>query len=174
MAIYIQANEDHIKLLNEVIHKYHTRLESAGVTIGMLFVFAEIDDQGELTGPALKLHGIPAAAVVKSLSLKLRAHGLPDIELLIDGDGWDDRPKKEMVAILDHELTHVEPVFKDNALQLDRLGRPRTVMRPHDYDFGWFIEVVERHNAASIESKQAKQFMMQSGQLFLDLTFPVD
>ena len=168
MTIYLRVGQDEVDTLNNAMEKHHHRLVEAGTTICMLLVFAEIDKHGEPIGAALKLHGTPAFAVTRIFPLKLRAHGFADAEILIDGHYWKDMPKKSRIALFDHELTHLDLVHKDNALQIDDWGRPKLAMRHHDYTHGWFSEVVERHGKASIESLQARKFVDESGQLYLE------
>ena len=165
--IYLTPGAEQNKALKTALEKYHHRLVEHEVTICMLLVFDEIDQNGEAVGAALKLHGVSCFAVTRILSLKLRAHGLADAEILVDGELWKDMPGKSRIAMMDHELTHLDLVFKDNSLVRDSLGRPKLAMRMHDYHHGWFSEVVDRHGAASIESLQANRFVKESGQLYL-------
>lgn len=170
MTTYLTPGKEQHEALQTALKKYHPRLIEAKTTICMLVVFAEIDEHGEPVGQALNLHGTPAYAVTRIFPLKLRAHGLADAEILVDGERWKDMPNKTRIALLDHELTHIDLVFKDNVLQVDDLGRAKLTMRHHDYTHGWFTEVVERHGKASIESLQARRFVDESGQLYLDFT----
>lgn len=166
--IYLTPGVEQDKALQTAMEKYHHRLIDHEVTICMLVVWDEIDKNGEPSGSALKLHGVSCYATAKILSTKLRAHGLADAEILIDGALWKDMPNESRIALMDHELTHLDLVFKDNVLVLDPLGRPKLSIRHHDYTHGWFSEVVDRHGAASIESLQAKRFVKESGQLYLE------
>ena len=44
-------------------------------------------------------------------------------------------------------------------------------MRKHDFQVGWFHEMVRRHGAASAEMKQAQAFREIHGQLYFKLTY---
>lgn len=168
------ANADDRALLVRVLERYHERLLDAGVTVLLLHAFGpRHPETGELQAPALKVHGEPAMATVKATSLKHRVAGLPDVEITLDGDRWDELDEHEQEAVIDHELTHLVVVLEargeakresDGHLSLvpsfravkDSAGRPKLRMRHHDHTFGWFDEVAARHGAASIEAKQAR------------------
>lgn len=174
MTSYTKAGDEEKEVLETTINNYHPQIKSADVSFCILFVFADTDKDGMPKGPALKLHGVPALATMKIISLKLRAHGLSDAEILIDGDRWGGLTDRQRVALLDHELNHIEPNYKDNMLVLDDLNRPKLSIRQHDYNFGWFIDVVQRHGESSVESMQANAFMEESGQLFLGFDIHAD
>jgi hypothetical protein len=65
----------------------------------------------------------------------------------------------ERLALLDHELTHVEVVYE---------VRPRKLRtRHHDRTYGWFDEVAQKHGEASQEVQQARRFAAdEAGQLY--------
>lgn len=160
-----------ISLLNEAVRKWHAgRLKSNDyeVTIAIIFAFAPPDANGEPTGPAILLNGYPCDAVTRVVPYRWRVLGLEDAVIEIDAHYWDESEKGERLALLDHELTHIEPIFKDGMIALDAASRPRLVMRKHDHQFGWFDEVAERHGINSGEVKQAKRFAEKHGQTYLD------
>jgi len=84
------------------------------------------------------------------------------VEILIDGDWWEAAPEKEQLAVLDHEFTHIAVSSDD-----DDLGRPKIELRYHDYEFGWFRSVAERHGKASQECQQMAAIVEESGQFLL-------
>lgn len=171
MACYFKADDEAMELLAEVMADHHReRLVELGVTVALMVAVAEVDDSGKPVGPALKHNGYTALAVARVLPLKLRAHGLPDAEITIDGDRWTDMNSGERRALLDHDLTHLVPILKDGRVMRDDLGRPRLKMRLHDFQFGWFLEVAERHGECSQERKQAAEIIASSGQLLFDFT----
>ncbi len=67
---------------------------------------------------------------------------------------------------MDHELTHLELAEKEGAPVLDDGGRPKLKMRLHDYEFGWFTEVAERHKENAIEVQQARALIDGDGQVY--------
>lgn len=167
---YKKPDKEHLDVLKRAQTKFHKRLAQYGITVSLLVARAEIDDEtGETKGPALKHRGLPALGVTRAIPVKLRAHGLADAEITIDGDEWKGLTNAERLAIMDHELTHIEPKFdSDGNLKLDTCGRPKIEMRHHDYEFGWFTEVAGRHREASQEVQQARKIIDRDGQLYFD------
>jgi hypothetical protein len=168
MKCFDRAPQEVIDRANALIDKYHPDLKAAEVTIDYLFV----SDSGD--GPALKLHGVPCYAIVRIVSLKDRAKGLADAEILIDRDKYDLMDGATRDALLDHELYHLV-VRRDDLGQFmtDDQHRPKLKMRPHDWEFGWFEAIAARHGDASIEVKQATKMRIQAGQIlfgFMDDT----
>ena len=165
--IYFKGYDEHYEALETVITKYHERLVTHDVKVDLMVVFDEIDAYGEPSGACLKFHGTPAYAIVKIVAQEFRARGLGDCTITIDGDRWNLVEPQTQLALLDHELTHVDLVFKDNVLVRDQLERPKLRLRHHDFTHGWFTEVVERHGKFSIEHIQAQEFIKSSGQTYL-------
>lgn len=151
-------------MAREIMFEYesHQPLIDAKVKIDYVFAFPEKDDNGKVLGDALKHHGCKALGICRKIALKDRALGRGDAEIAIDGDWWQGAREKEQRALLDHELHHISIV----AGKQDDLGRPIIKLRPHDYEFGWFRVIAERHGMFSVERKQASQMMEDSGQYF--------
>lgn len=166
-ATYQRAGDDVLEQLREVMIAHHGTLADVGLLIDVVLAHSKLDDDGNPTGPALKHHGIPAAAVVKVNKLKDRVLGRGDAEIILDGDKWDEIDFEEKAAILDHELTHLV-VVRDKAgdVAVDDLRRPKLKLRPHTWEFGWFDDVAHRHGAASLEVQQATMIAARSGQLY--------
>lgn len=141
--------------------EYHKELDEAGVTVCYLMAFAPVGKDGEVKGSALKLHGYPCAAIVKVNNLLLRAQGVMDCTIQIDGDEWAERPDEEKLAILDHELEHIQVTAKrkDNngawIYETDDLGRPLTHLKHHDFYGGGFKSIMYRHQGSALETKFA-------------------
>ena len=165
-ATYQKADKATIALLNIVRDKHHPRLVAHDVRVGVLFAVAKVDEKtGEKTGPAIKGYaGAPAGAQVKTVSLKDRVVKEYDVEMLIDGDEWPHLPESVQVALLDHELTHIDPTGES-----DDLGRPKIKMREEDFIAWGFWEVIKRHGAAAMEHRALKRLEDQHGQLLLEL-----
>lgn len=167
MATYQKADKELCQTVQDVMERFHGRLADAGVTVGVLLAHGPRDQNGDLVGPALNHHGVPALATVTINSLRDRAAGMPDALMCIDGDQIDEWSYEELEALIDHELTHLEPrLDKDDNLKRDDLERPALKRRHHDWQFGWFDEVAKRHGDNSPEVKQAKQLAESSGDLY--------
>lgn len=146
-------------LLEETKQLHHPRLVLAEVNVAAVMVEAKVDENGDPAGPALKHHGHPCLAKIRIVPPKERVQGLADAEITLDGDRWPLLSRDEQVAVLDHELTHLELVG-----EADDGGRPKLRMRLHDYEAGWFVEVAERHREASQERQQAATMFTAHGQ----------
>jgi len=154
MPTYRKASAEVNQIVEEMVEKFHGPLRDAGVQIECLFAYALTDDNGDSTGPALKLGGYPCNAVVRVLNLKDRTVGRGDAEIVIDGDQWDTWDDEQKRALIDHEIEHLELKTDDDGVIRDDLGRPKLRLRKHDHQFGWFDSIARRHGAASFEVQQ--------------------
>lgn len=156
MSTYRQAPDDVISCCHQILKRTYPELHKADVTIELLFAHAPRNEQDEPQGPALKLHGWPAAATVKVNSLKDRVAGCKDVRILIDGDRWPDWEEARKKAILDHELYHLE-LRKDEegAILLDDAFRPKLRLKPHDFEVKGFDAIIDRHGHAALEAEAA-------------------
>lgn len=142
--------------VHHMLEKYHPDLKD--VRVGALMAY---DPDDPKTG-VLVHQGYPASAMVRIISPKDRAAGMPDAQIIIDLADWLLLSSAERDALIDHELTHLVRVEKDGIGLFDIQGRPKLKMRKHSRQFGWFDEVAERHGEASPEVRQARQ-LLQSG-----------
>lgn len=153
------AEADVIDLSAKIVSETFPELEKAGVTFCHLMA-------SNPEGPALKLHGHPCAAIVRPISYKDRVKGMADVEIQICFEEWENLTPEERAGLLDHELEHVQVVYKDGELQTDKLGRPKITMKPHDFECGWFKGTAERRGAAAPEVMQAKRLLERFGGVF--------
>lgn len=167
MPTYRKASAEVGQIVNEMLEKYHGPLRDAGVQIECLFAYSLTDDNGDSTGPALKLGGYPCNAVVRILNLKDRTVGRGDAEICIDGDQWDTWDDDQKRALIDHEIEHLELKTDDDGVIRDDLGRPKLRLRKHDVQFGWFDSIARRHGAASFEVQQFRQLVVKKYQAWL-------
>lgn len=167
MPMYRKASAEVNQIVEQMLEKYHGPLRDAGVQIECLFAFALTDDNGDSTGPALKLGGYPCNAVVRILNLKDRTVGRGDAEIVIDGDQWDTWDDEQKRALIDHEIEHLELKTDDEGVIRDDLGRPKLRLRKHDVHFGWFDSIARRHGAASFEVQQFRQLVVKKYQAWL-------
>lgn len=151
-------------ILNEF--ETHRMIIDAGVKIDFLFAYGKRNEDDELVGNALTLHGCRALGICRKTSLKDRAMGRGDAEISLDHDWWQDAPEDQRRALLDHELHHIEVKLDEGGVCKDDLQRPVIRLRKHDVEVGWFREIAARHGSASQERIQAKATADQSGQYF--------
>lgn len=161
---YEPAKKDDMAQLQQAIVRWHGPLDKAKVRVAMLM--ARNDD-----GQPVKLHGYTCAATVKINSYKDRVEGKADATIVVDEHAWDDMTIEERLALLDHELEHLELVpDKDqpDVWQTDDMGRPRLKMRLHDWQLGGFAEIVERHGSNAIETRALRESFKFVQQLLFD------
>lgn len=172
MATYVAPDPEVIAVMRRQMEAHHTDLVEAGVTVGVLMAHAARDKQtGEPKGPAIKHAGYPALALVSVVSLKDRVAGLPDARIIVDGDRWEELTAEQRDAVFDHELEHLLLIRDESgAIQLDDAFRPRLKLRPHDFQMGAFVSVIQRHKGAAIEAQSFAEMHRTLAQLEL---FPV-
>lgn len=167
--VYVRADDDVLDLLREVQEEWHGGLTDAGVTVDVLMVSDDAEDDSDAPGPVLKHGGYPAAALIKIQPHIQRALGLGDALLQIDEGTWEGLDVAGRRALLDHELTHLELVYDEDGLARDDCDRPKLKMRLHDYHLGGFIDVHKRHGKAAIETQNAiRSVRLPSGQYVWD------
>ena len=152
MATILEADDGSIgEVIADVVAKYHEDLSH--VAIGALRAFAKQSKTG--SGHALQLGGYPCLATVRIVGYEQRVQGLPDALITVDAKAWEQMAPPVRVALIDHEVTHVELVDGKE----DDCGRPKLKLRKHDHQFGWFDSVVRRHGMASCEARQLETFL---------------
>lgn len=157
----------------KLIGKYHPDVNEADLTID--FIFVRNPD-----GAAVTHGGYRALALCKVISLKDRAMDRGDVEIQIDAEVYEKMSSAEKDALLDHELYHIEVQREDpegdgdqgdarGSIKTDDLDRPKVRLKKHDYQFGWFTAIAERHGPASPEVVQAKILWDEAGQAFFPM-----
>lgn len=155
--IYEKADADVMAILDDVMQEYHPELASLDLAIGVTMVTPNINEKGEPTGPAITLHGAPAAACIKLVKIKDRIHNGLDAAIDIDKERWENYSDGERRALLDHELTHLVIVRDgDGVMKTHDDMRPKLAMRPDDFTLTGFHEVIERHGTDAIEFQSIK------------------
>lgn len=169
MKTFKRCDDSVQDLAQEILSAFesHAPLVEARVKIDLVFAYAAENPQGDKVGSALSRHGVRALGIARKIPLKDRAMGRGDAEIALDGDWWKDADPADRRALLDHELHHLA-IATDSAgaLQKDDLGRPRLKLRHHDFEFGWFTIIAERHGAASLEVQQARTIFDTAGQAY--------
>ncbi len=146
-----------------LIDKYHADINWAQPKIDFIFAINP-------EGPAITHGGYPAIGLCKIVGLKDRAMGRGDVEIQLDQRVWDGMTEAQRDALLDHELQHIGIMRdKDDNIKTDDLNRPRLHCKKHDYQFGWFTCIAERHGLASPEVVQAKMLWDENGQAFFPM-----
>jgi hypothetical protein len=152
--MYRKSGGDIASLVQDVMKIYYTDLLEQNIKIDL------IDAYDSMGGPAVTVHGLPAAASIRVLSLKDRIMDRGDVEITFDGYVVDGFSKDEKMALIDHELYHIETKRnKDGQIKYDDIGRVEYKLKPHDREFGWFDAVARRWGKNSQEYKQANEMV---------------
>jgi len=155
MPTYRLPDPEHAAVLDDVLRTIHPRLADAGVTVGLLLAHAKCNKDGEVAGPALRLHGVACAALVRVTKLKDRVKGVEDAMIELDGDRFGEHSPATRRAIIDHELRHIVVVTnaKTGVPETDDAGRPKLKLCPDDYSINGFFDVIERHGKDALEAQ---------------------
>lgn len=173
MPTYERADRDVIDLVHKVAKRFHKKLVDEKVTFGVLMAHPTEDRHGNPKGPAITHGGYPALAVVRVTKLKERVQGLADVELTIDADSWEDASDKRKVALIDHELEHLQIVpDKLAGIKRDDAGRPKLKCVLHDWQLGGFEAVARRHASEALEVVHLQALLARPVMTQLKITFP--
>lgn len=157
-STYVKAEKVVDDLAKEIIEQHHKDLDTVGVKIDILMVFR--DPEGE--APAMSHRGRRALGLASIHPLRLRALGLGDCLVQLDGDAWPHMGDRARMALLDHEITHFEVKRdKNGEILWDDLDRPILKLRLHDWEVGWFHSVADRYG---IDSHEVKDFLALKGE----------
>lgn len=149
---YEKADVNTELFVQEVMGKYHKHLADIGLTLNVLFAYGARNKDGEQTKPAIVVGGYPALACIKVNKLEDRVAGLADATMIFDGDSWNDHERERQVAIIDHELEHIElKQDRKGVVKTDDVGRPLFGLKKHDIYVTGFRSVAERHREVSVE-----------------------
>ena len=138
---------DMTNVLTDILTDYHNELLNACVNVGIIVVRKEGKETESM--PAFP----PALARVKITSRKNRLHCEHDAIIEICHFRWNSLTLAGQKALIDHELTHLVPMVKDEEIVKDDLGRPRLKMRKDEIDLTAFTEVIARHGAEATDWK---------------------
>lgn len=166
MPTYSKASSEIHTMVKAIIAQHHPELRDAGVTIDVLVALAKRNKDGGKIGFAVSRYGHPCAAQVRVNPLRKRALGLADAEITIDGDEWTDWSETRRLAILDHELTHlqVRPGPEGEKFKTDDLRRPCLYCKPDDWYINGFRSIVDRYGEEAMEFETIRAFVDSHGQ----------
>lgn len=162
---YDKPNDKMLQRLADAM-VYHAKLAEADVTVQLL-VASRYDGEGNLE-PALKKNGLVIAAKTSVTSLPDRVRGIEDAKIIIDAASWESMADGRQIALLDHELEHLQLVYdSDGILKLDDRNRPKLKLKPHDFELNYFHDVAQRHGEASVEASLVRHFNVTYGEQLL-------
>ena len=155
------------QLVNLAMERWHPDLWSKRVKVAVLMVDPPRNSDGLVTGPALKHAGAPCAGVCSVASETIRVLCGVDAVIRIASDIWPDLGEDGQLALLDHELEHLEIVDGQH-----RDERPKLGMVQHDYVLAGFRSVIKRHGPAALEVMSARAVREREPMLFDALDDP--
>lgn len=178
---YEKAGAEVLELLDGAMRRWHPELAACGVTFDVLMA-SEIDEESGEVHPTLKLHGYPAAATVKLVPLAQRALKQADLLMTIDAATWSSLGNAERLAVIDHELEHVQVLADPRGFvtwnddegkavgspKRDDCGRPKLKMKLHDFEIGGFVAIAKRHRKRALEVQAVERLVDGNGQFFWD------
>jgi hypothetical protein len=152
-------NDDMAAGVRLMLTTHHPRLAEAAVRVGICVGYNP-------DGDAITHGGYPAAATMKVVKLKDRVTKGYDAELSVDERVWRDLTDAQRLALLDHELSHIDTIDVPEkqlkelraesadavSWKTDDIGRPKLRSVPGDWMAGdGFTQVVARHGLDAIE-----------------------
>ena len=167
MKIYERAGPDVLQMLDRAVRTYHPALAEHGVRIA---VTISTDSTG---GPGVLHGGYPAAAKISLVTRKRRVHLSADAEIEIDGRVWKRLPEPSRLALLDHELTHLEfckMIGDPPRPELTDDDRPKLELRLDDWQITGFAQVVQRHGEYAVEYQAVRELWLQHQRLLFPFT----
>lgn len=151
---YQPAPLDVVARAQRLMEAHHPHLIENEVKVDIVMAFGPVNEDGEKTGPALRLNGYECLGIASITKLKERVKGDGDCEIALDGDRWPNLSELERDSLVDHELTHFLMFKTEDGQKYDDLGRPMLTMRLHDFDVGWFHCIAQRYGMAAGEVRQ--------------------
>jgi len=162
---YSKPDSKELELLKLAIKNWHPDLEEAKAKIALVMVGPAVNDAGDVTAPAITGQGVAVAARVGLVSPKRRVYMEYDAEIEIDETVWADFDADKRLALLDHELEHVQ-VRRDrnNAIARDDDLRPKLRLGADDYMLTGFVAVAKRHGGNALEVISLRSLWDEYGQ----------
>ena len=147
--LYNKPDDAALALLSQAMVHHHD-LDTYGVRVGIIMVDPARSETGEPTGPALGSYS--TWAETRLVGHKRRVYTPLDVEIDVDAARWREIDDPKRVALLDHELTHVEVMRgSEGQPQQDVDGRPKLRLIDDDYKLTGFYAVAERHGPNAME-----------------------
>ena len=158
MIKYYIAEDSVREVFEKTMEEFHEELVDVELTFTVLMAVA-VDREGALKNePTLMSRGHRVAARVRKTNGAQRAAGMTDVVFEVDAQLYEGLTDAERVALVDHELEHVELVLdEDEHVRLGVDLRPVLRVKPHDAEIGVFYGVVERHGAAALDFQMAEE-----------------
>lgn len=167
MPSYAAGTKDLHDIIKRVCNAHHPDLKKAKVTFAPLFVHAAEDAEGDPKGAAIVHQGREVLAKTRVINVRDRVHGLADIEIMVDGDRWEELDDAQQEALIDQQLESLELRRENESGEviLDDIGRPKIIIRPPDFIVAGYRAVCERHGVNAPEVIAMRKVEEDYGQI---------
>jgi hypothetical protein len=156
---YSKAPDQIVAMVSQLLHRYYSELVEVNFDIAVVIESSYKDDE---LCQGLALHGMDCAATISKISAKNRLYNPADALITLDGFWLDQHPEDaDRLAVLDHEIRHIQLNMKKEAVVIGEDGRPKFKLRPDELYFTGFLNVVERHGMAAGEASDALEIAGQ-------------
>jgi hypothetical protein len=145
---YKMPDKGDIGVLVTAMDQWHKELIAEEINVVLLMVESA-------TGHAITHAGHPVAAKVCIVSVRDHVYTGADAIIEIDAAHWADLTPKQALALIDHELTHLEiqrGAHGEGHTKRWDDGRAKLGARPDDWYLTGFAEVIKRHGDDAIEA----------------------
>lgn len=165
---YVEAEQDVIDLANEVIDQYYPDIRRCSPEPVISILMAENED-----GNALKKFGAGVVAMIKRSTKEDKAENGPDLRILIDAGKWANASERRRMAIMAHEIRHVEIQWQPGGMlpKIHDYGRPKIKLIPDDWVLTGFSAVARWFGDDAVEVQAVRsvhESLKQLGLPFMD------
>ncbi len=149
--LQLDPSDDRYHKILDVMSNHHRHLQVAGVTLTVLMASGPRDQNGDVSGPAIKVAGYEALASIRITSLAERAVvGTCDVVLKLDADHVDELSEAQFVALIDDQFSELAlKIGKEGEVVRDDLTRPVLKKVRPDIHISGFIKNAIKHKEAS-------------------------
>lgn len=147
-----QANTTELEMLAKAIGIYNKPINDYQVVVGFIKCFAVDPDNEDDYQPSLKKNGIPVIALTKPVSTKDRIIKKYDVEIVVDGNRWNELNDDLRLAVLDHEVSSIIVMLdKEGNVSRDTSERPKVKIKKDNLMFSGSSDTLARHGENSQE-----------------------
>lgn len=149
--VFESAEEQVRAYVDRLLEQHHHDLNEAEVQIGLIFVSDFDKDDNPV--PSIKLHGAFAAGCISLVKGVAGVFNPYQAQIQIDKLYWDNASEEVRLALVDHEIEHIELVRDKNGIvQTDDRNRTMIKLKPDDWVLTGFMSVVRRHGPNAVEA----------------------
>jgi hypothetical protein len=161
---YEDASNDIMVLTEELIEQHYLKLSKSGAVVGVIMVYGPEDEEGNVQSSPLKELGTFTPAKARVINTKDRLRNSWDVEILIDGDYFDEVGDETKKSIIDDILSRIELQYdKKGIMKVDEFDRPRIRIKPPEIVFTANVDTISRYGNNSHAIKTYKKIMESYG-----------